>query len=146
MITIYFDGLCRPRNPGGVATYGYLVYRDGKKVRNGNGVIGSGTGMTNNVAEYSALKHAAEWAVRHCPDDEIVIKGDSQLVIHQMSGTWQVHSETSKKFVPAIRRLLEGRKTSFVWIPREQNAEADLLSNLAYNQAGKEPADTSSGG
>jgi ribonuclease HI len=145
MITIYFDGLCRPRNPGGVATYGYLVYKDGKKVRNGNGVIGSGTGMTNNVAEYSALKHAAEWAVQHCPDDEIVIKGDSQLVIHQMSGTWQVHSETSKKFVPEIRRLLEGRKTRFVWIPREQNAEADLLSNLAYSQAGKEPADTPSG-
>ena len=48
---------------------------------------------------------------RHGGDDEIVIKGDSQLVIHQMNGTWQVKSETSKTFVPEIRRLLEGRKT-----------------------------------
>ena len=44
MITIYFDGLCRPRNPGGVATYGYVVYKDGKKVKSGSGVVGSGAG------------------------------------------------------------------------------------------------------
>ena len=98
--------------------------------------------MTNNVAEYSALKRAAEWVSQNGVDDEIVIKGDSQLVIFQMKGIWQIKSETSKKFVPEIRRLLEGRKTSFIWIPREQNAEADLLSNVAYSQPGKEPTDT----
>ena len=134
MITIYFDGLCRPKNPGGVATYGYLIYRDGKKVNSGYGVIGSGPGMTNNVAEYTALKHAAEWVNWHGGDEEIEIKGDSQMVIHQMNGTWQVRSTTSKKFVPEIRRLLEGRKIQFIWIPREQNVEADELSNLAYDQ------------
>jgi len=142
MITIYFDGLCRPRNPGGVATYGYVIYQDGKKVKTGCGVVGSGGGMTNNVAEYSALKHAVEWVSRNSVKDEIVIKGDSQLVIHQMNGTWQIKSETSKKFVPEIRSLLEGRKTRFVWIPREQNAEADLLSNIAYNQSGGELPDS----
>jgi len=137
MITIYFDGLCRPRNPGGTATYGYVIYKDGKKVKSGSGVIGSGAGMTNNVAEYSALQRAAEWVNRNGDDDEIVIKGDSRLVIHQMNGTWQIKSETSQKFVPEICRLLEGRKTRCIWIPREQNAEADLLSNLAYNQHGQ---------
>jgi ribonuclease HI len=134
MITIHFDGLCRPKNPGGVATYGYLIYRDGKKVKSGNGVIGSGVGMTNNVAEYSALKQAAEWINQNIPDNEIVIKGDSQLVIHQMNGTWQIKSATSKKLVPEIRRLLEGRKIQYIWIPREQNVEADELSNLAYDE------------
>ncbi|HUT39356.1 MAG TPA: ribonuclease HI [Methanoregula sp.] len=142
MITIYFDGLCRPKNPGGVATYGYVIYKDGEKVKSGFGVVGSGAGMTNNVAEYSALKCAAEWVSQNGGDDEIVIKGDSQLVIHQMNGTWQIKSETSKKFVPEIRRVLEGRKTRFIWIPREQNAEADQLSNVAYSQYGKEPTDT----
>jgi len=134
MITIHFDGLCRPKNPGGVATYGYLIYQDGKKVKSGYGVIGSGAGMTNNVAEYSALKQAAEWVSQNNPDNEIVIKGDSQLVIHQMNGTWQIKSATSKKFVPEIRRLLEGRKIQYIWIPREQNVEADELSNLAYDE------------
>jgi ribonuclease HI len=142
MITIFFDGLCRPRNPGGVATYGYVIYQDEEKVKSGYGVVGSGAGMTNNVAEYSALKRAAEWVSQNSGDDEIVIKGDSQLVIHQMNGTWQIKSETSKKFVPEIRRLLEGRKTRFIWIPREQNAESDQLSNIAYSQQGKEPTDS----
>ena len=143
MITIYFDGLCRPKNPGGVATYGYLIYQDGKKVKSGYGVIGSGAGMTNNVAEYTALRQAAEWVSQNNPDKEIVIKGDSQLVILQMNGTWQVRSATSKKFVPEIRRLLEGRNTHFIWIPREQNIEADELSNLAYNQHKNDPAKNS---
>ena len=142
MITIYFDGLCRPRNPGGVATYGFVIYHDRKKVKSGYGEVGSGAGMTNNVAEYSALKHAAEWVRGNCVDDDIVIKGDSQLVIHQMNGTWQVKSETSKKFVPEIRGLLAGRKTRFIWIPRDQNVEADLLSNVAYSQSGGESPDS----
>jgi ribonuclease HI len=89
------------------------------------------------------LKHALEWVSRHGGDDEIVIKGDSRLVIHQMNGTWQVKSGTSKQFVPEIRSLLEGRKARFVWIPREQNAEADLLSNIAYDQPCREPTDKS---
>jgi ribonuclease HI len=145
MITIYFDGLCRPKNPGGVATYGYVIYQDGKKVKSGYGVIGSGSGMTNNVAEYTALKQAAEWVNQNIPEKEIVIKGDSQLVIRQMDGTWQVTSATSKKFVPEIHRLLEGRKTHFIWIPREQNIEADELSNLAYDQQKREPSREPSG-
>ena len=142
MITIYFDGLCKPKNPGGVATYGYVIYKDGEKVKSGCGVVGSGAGMTNNVAEYSALKHAMEWVSRNSVKDEIVIKGDSQLVIHQMNGTWQIKSATSKKFVPEIQWMLEGRKTRFVWIPREQNAEADQLSNVAYSQSGGKSPDS----
>jgi ribonuclease HI len=134
MITIYFDGLCRPKNPGGVATYGYLIYRDGKKVNSEYGVVGSGPGMTNNVAEYSALKQASEWVSHQGDDEEVVIKGDSQLVINQMNSTWQIKSATSKKFVPEIHRLLEGRKIQYIWIPREQNVEADELSNLAYDE------------
>ena len=142
MITIYFDGLCRPKNPGGVATYGYVIYKDGEKVKSGCGVVGVGAGMTNNVAEYSALKHAMEWVSRNGMKDEIEIKGDSRLVIHQMNGTWHIKSATSKKFVPEIRRLMEGRKTRFVWIPRKQNAEADLLSNAAYSQSGGDLPDS----
>ncbi|MCU0631314.1 MAG: formate/nitrite transporter family protein, partial [Methanoregulaceae archaeon] len=42
MITIYFDGLCRPKNPGGVATYGYVIYKDGENVKSGCGVVGAG--------------------------------------------------------------------------------------------------------
>ena len=138
MITIYFDGLCEPRNPGGIATYGYVVYKDGKAIKKGCQVIGEGKGMTNNVAEYSGLKRAVDWLVEQDIDDKITIKGDSMLVINQMAGEWAVKSETSRRFVPEIKKLLGNKKVSFVWVPREQNGEADLLSRVAYKRYKKQ--------
>ena len=132
LITVYFDGLCYPKNPGGIAAYGYLIYRDGDIIHKGFGAVGEGKGMTNNVAEYEGLKAALHWIVDNGIDEEIVVKGDSQLVIKQMKGDWEIKSTTSKKYAPEIRKLLVGRKSSFVWIPREENEMADALSRKAY--------------
>ncbi|MFO7968318.1 MAG: ribonuclease HI [Archaeoglobaceae archaeon] len=134
MITIYFDGLCQPVNPGGVATYGYVIYQDRKVVKRGHGVVGEGTGMTNNVAEYTALKKALEWVNSQGIKDKILIKGDSQLVINQLKGKWKVKSQTSKKFVPQIKKLLKDREVELMWISREENVEADRLCNIAYQE------------
>ncbi len=138
MITIYFDGLCQPVNPGGVATYGYAIYRNGKVIKRGCRVIGEGSGMTNNFAEYTALKRALMWLNESGIKDEITIKGDSQLVISQMKGVWKVKSQTSRKFVPEIRKLLKNKRVKLIWIPREENSEADMLSRIAYKRHIKE--------
>jgi ribonuclease HI len=138
MITVHFDGLCYPRNPGGVAAYGYLIRRDGEPIHQGLGVVGEGKGMTNNVAEYEALKAAAQWIRDSGTEGRIIIKGDSLLVIKQMKGEWRVRSATSKRYVPEIRRLLAGRDVSFVWISREENEEADELSREAYRRYRKQ--------
>ena len=132
MITIYFDGLCYPKNPGGVAAYGYLVYRDEELLWKGFGGVGQGRGMTNNVAEYEGLKAAAQWLADEGIEDKIVIKGDSELVIKQMKGQYKVSSATSKKYVPEIKKLLEGKDVVFAWVPREENEEADRLSRMGY--------------
>jgi ribonuclease HI len=132
MITVYFDGLCYPKNPGGVAAYGYLVSRDGEIVHRGFGAVGEGRGMTNNVAEYEALLASAQWLIDEGIDEKILIKGDSELVIKQMNGQYKVSSATSKKYVPEIKKLLEGRDVSFSWVPREENEEADRLSRMGY--------------
>jgi ribonuclease HI len=132
MITIYFDGLCYPKNPGGVAAYGYLVYRDNEPIWRGFGGVGEGRGMTNNVAEYEALMAAAHWLVDEGIEDKIVIKGDSELVIKQMKGQYKVSSATSKKYVPEIKKLLQGKDVTFSWVPREENEEADKLSRMGY--------------
>lgn len=134
MITVYFDGLCYPRNPCGVAAYGYLVYRDGELIHRGFRAVGEGKGMTNNVAEYEGLMAAAQWLKDEGIREKIVIKGDSQLVIKQMKGEWKISSATSKKYVPEIRRLLEGKDVSFSWVAREENEEADKLSRVAYKR------------
>jgi ribonuclease HI len=132
MITINFDGLCYPKNPGGVAAYGYLVSRDGKQIWRGFGSVGEGKGMTNNVAEYEALMAAAQWLADEEIDDKILIRGDSELVIKQMKGQYRISSATSKKYVPEIKRLLQGKDVTFEWVPREENEEADGLSRMGY--------------
>jgi len=132
MITVYFDGLCYPKNPGGVAAYGYAVYRDGEQIWRGFGGVGEGRGMTNNVAEYEGLMAAAQWLVDEGVEDKILIKGDSELVIKQMKGEYRVSSATSKKYVPEIKRLLQGKDVSLSWVPREENEEADKLSRMGY--------------
>jgi ribonuclease HI len=134
MITVYFDGLCYPKNPCGVAAYGYLIYRDGEIMHKGFGAVGEGVGMTNNVAEYEGLKAAVQWLKDNEIKEKIAIKGDSQLVIRQMNGEWKINSATSRKYVPAIGSMLEGMDVSFMWIPREENEEADGLSRVAYER------------
>ena len=134
MIEVYFDGLCEPINPGGVGCYGYAIYQNEITIKKGARAIGEGKGITNNVAEYSALKRAIEWIQEQGIEDEIVVKGDSMLVINQMKGIWQIKSETSRRYVSTIRELLKGKKVRFVWIPREQNSEADMLSRVAYKR------------
>ena len=132
MITVYFDGLCYPRNPGGVAAYGYIIYRDNELLHSGSGVVGEGVGMTNNIAEYEGVRAALIWLNEQGIKNRIEIKGDSQLVIRQLKGEWKIRSKTSKKYVPKIMSLLEGRDVRFVWIRRDENEAADRLSRKAY--------------
>ncbi len=61
----YFDGLCEPCNPGGVATWGYVLKRDGETIEADSGIACepfSGN-ASNNVAEYSALIRLLERCV-----------------------------------------------------------------------------------
>ncbi|MEM4852724.1 MAG: reverse transcriptase-like protein [Thermofilum sp.] len=96
MITVYFDGLCEPVNPGGIAAYGFVAYRDGEKIAAGKGIVGAGyrgDDVTNNVAEYTALIRALEWLVANgYAGGKLVVKGGSRLVIRQLQGRYAVRS------------------------------------------------------
>jgi len=132
MIRVWVDGLCEPVNPGGVACWG-LVIRGKQKVM-GCGVVGSGPGVSNNVAEYAALVKALETLVAmRWTDDEIVVYSDSQLLVNQMSGRWQARGGMYyAKYLEAKELVKQFSQIRFEWIPREQNEEADALSRKAY--------------
>ena len=59
-------------------------------------------------------------------------------MIKQMTGIYKINSATSKKYVPEIKKLLEGKEVSFSWVPREENEEADKLSRVAYEKYQKD--------
>ena len=126
---LYFDGACLPRNPGGVATFGWVLEWNGRKVR-GEGI--ETENGTNNVAEYAGLVHGLEKALEK-GIEEIVVRGDSQLVIYQLRGIYGVSSERIRPYYERANQLLgRFRKAHLEWIPREQNSEADELSTKAY--------------
>ena len=52
-LKLYFDGSCTPKNPGGIAGYGWrLVDMDGTEVKNAQAEVCRGPGATNNIAEW----------------------------------------------------------------------------------------------
>lgn len=134
MIEVWIDGLCEPINPWGAACLGYVIKRNGAEIDKGSDVIGVGQGMTNNVAEYTALIRALE-RVRELKlgKEEIIVRSDSKLVVNQMKGEFKVKARLLLPLYTKAKILANGLDITFKWIPREENAEADELSRVAYN-------------
>lgn len=137
-LEVYFDGLCQPVNPRGVACYAYVVKEDGSTIHSEYGVAGEpfSKESTNNVAEYTALQKALEWLASNCRTHEkVIVRSDSQLVVNQLSGRYRVRT---KKLVPlylgAVALIKKFADMQIEWVPREKNAEADRLTNVAYNR------------
>ncbi|WP_243665646.1 ribonuclease HI [Vulcanisaeta sp. JCM 16159] len=96
MPVAYFDGACEPRNPGGVGTYGFVIYgNEGNVVHEDYGIACEPSpNCTNNVAEYTGLIRALEWLLGNgFGGSRITVRGDSQLVIRQLMGVYSVRAE-----------------------------------------------------
>jgi ribonuclease HI len=139
LIEIYTDGLAEPTNPG-IGAYGFVVYRDGKELKRGHGF--DGDPVSNNHAEYAGLVEALN-SVTAFADEEIVVKSDSKMLVNQMAGRWKVSKKAynSEAEGTYVDKYLEARevarkfsKLTFVWVPREENSEADELSRVAYRE------------
>lgn len=130
---LYCDGACEPKNPGGVATYGWVAYWNGKRARSGYGVVCQGEGATNNVAEYTAVIRALEYLKGKGYGGQVKIYTDSQLIVNQINGLWRVNKPALRELkikVSALCTHFDG--VSFEWVPRDRNREADELSRRAY--------------
>jgi len=133
MLSIYIDGACEPFNPGGTASYGLVVKAQTGLVLHGEAkIVGSGSGISNNVAEYSALIASIEWHMENCSTETVCIMSDSLMLVNQMNGIWQARRGLYLPYLLKALKLIEEHKLegrySFKWIPREQNWEADKLS------------------
>ena len=140
-LILWFDGACQPCNPGGWATFGWILERDGEQVATGRGLAAQGDGATSNTGEYAGVIDALQALLEmEAPAAEIEIRGDSQVVIRQLAGKWGCGAPL---LVPLhhqardlIRQLVTGGwDVSFRWVPREENTEADKLSHEAYEEA-----------
>ena len=127
MRKIQFDGASKG-NPGRMGI-GVVLMENGKTIDTiSEKLEGEGT---NNTAEYTALLRGIQKAKKH-GWRSFVIEGDSEVVIRQVRGEYQVRAKHLATLHQQVIRELDGLDSCEVrWIPRERNTRADKLSNDA---------------
>ena len=90
--------------------------------------------QTNNVAEYQGLLLGLRRA-QELGAEELEVVADSELVIRQLSGAYQVRAPALRELHTEALALLKAfRKVKLIHVPRAQNAEADEMSNRAIDE------------
>lgn len=126
------DGASRG-NPGDAA-YGALV-RDpatGAVLAEASKALGL---ATNNVAEYRGLIAGLRLARDLNPQGQVEVLMDSRLVVEQMSGNWKIKHPDLRPLAVEAAAVFPADRVTYRWVPREQNAAADRLANVALDQA-----------
>ena len=86
---------------------------------------------TNNEVEYEAFLKGLELA-KSVEAKSILVLGDSQLIMGQVNGMYEVKEERMRKYLSRVMRFVKRfEKTDFVQIPREENVEADTIAKEA---------------
>lgn len=146
MIILNFDGSCDP-NPGGRCTFGFVAWRDGRKIHEAHGVAAPpGPGATNNVAEYTGLIRALEWLRYEPRGESSLLRGDSELVLKQLKGQYKVRSPLLAPLYWRAKELLkELAPLRLEWVPRARNQDADRLAGMRSSDPSIPRRDTASG-
>lgn len=128
-VKAFTDGASRG-NPG-PAAIGIVFYdKDKQWVAEYNESLGN---QTNNYAEYMAVIRAMEIAVQKSVS-VMEFYCDSELLVKQMSGIYQVKAPQIKElFVQAKKLAVQFKKVEFNHVRREFNKEADALANQALD-------------
>ena len=134
-----FDGMCQPVNPGGIACYGFVVQKKNEQIiriyeEGGIAMTPFSDESSNNVAEYVGLIKLLEWLSKNRYENfPILIRGDSQLIINQISGKYKVKSEKLMSYYEKTKSLIKNfDNIKIEWIARDNNKDADNLANKAY--------------
>ncbi|MFV8829341.1 reverse transcriptase-like protein [Alkalihalobacterium sp. APHAB7] len=92
---------------------------------------------SNNEAEYAALWNVLlqleELEVHHT---ELTIKGDSLVVINQLTNEWPCYEEDLERWLERIEKKTKqlGFKVNYQSVTRKENREADQLASQALNE------------
>ena len=125
--TMNFDG-CSKGNPG-LAGVGAVIYCLDDEIWSGSLFLGKNA--TNNQSEYTGLIFGLQQAI-DMKIKTLTVKGDSQLVINQMTGKYKCNSDNIIELYKKAKELeKEFEKIYYVHILRNFNIRADELSNKA---------------
>ena len=129
-VHIYIDGASRG-NPGLGGAGAYLADEEGNEILRLTKYLGT---VTNNVAEYAALLLGLKEAKKR-KLKEILIFSDSELLVRQVQGIYQVKNAVLKKNHEEVMKILRNFNYKISHVRREKNKIADQLANEAIDQA-----------
>jgi ribonuclease HI len=127
---LFTDGAARG-NPGPAGAGAVIISPEGHIVARVGKFLGD---ETNNVAEYMGLiiglKRAKAMGIK-----ELDVLADSELMVRQLNGDYAVKAEHLKPLFEEVRGLLKAfSEVDIRHIPREENAQADAMSNRAIDE------------
>lgn len=129
-LIIHIDGGARG-NPGPAGAGVVIRSDDGSLIHEAGYYLGR---QTNNAAEYHALIRALQRAAR-CPAQPLAIYSDSELLVRQITGAYEVKSPRLLELHgQAQLLLLRVSGWSLRHVAREENRRADELANLAIDR------------
>jgi ribonuclease HI len=128
-VVLRTDGASRG-NPGPAAAGIVIERADGTVLLQLGRFLGE---MPNNQAEYRALILGLELVAQRQPT-AVDVYMDSELVVRQMTGVYQVRDATLRLLHREATALVEALPhVTFTHVRRAQNALADRLANQALN-------------
>jgi ribonuclease HI len=124
-------------NPGkGGAGY-QLFANNGRTIK--ESAVRMNSQATNNQAEYVGLIHGLTAAL-HCGVQELSVYGDSEVVVKQMLGQYQVKNPVLIGMNQRAQSLRQRfRRAQFQWVPRDKNSGAHALAKRAMHQSDQCP-------
>lgn len=126
---LMFDGGSRG-NPG-ICGAGAVLYKNDKEIWSASEMVSKHN--TNNFAEYKALLLGLHKAVE-LNINTLHVQGDSQLILNQVYGNWNVKNETLKQLHSStIIYNKQIENITFEHIKRKLNTRADELANNAMD-------------
>jgi ribonuclease HI len=134
MIEAWFDGAVQPHNPGGHGGYGIVIKRNSVVIHSDAVYVGRWPSLSNNCVEYAGCIAVLRYFIRE-NISRAVVYGDANLVVKQITGHWKVKNGAYVPYFHEAHALkAQLPEVVIVWIPREQNGEADELSKRAVTQ------------
>lgn len=129
-LRVFSDGAARG-NPGPAGAGAVIESADGRVLARLGRYLGR---ATNNQAEYQGLILGLERAIE-MGGREVEVFADSELLVRQLRGEYRVRNEGLLPLWQRARELLAHfERVRLAHIPREQNVEADEMSNRAIDE------------
>lgn len=132
MINIFCDGGCIVGK--GIGAISFVVVDMNKVIYMESILIDGLNTLTNNQCEYKAI---IEVLYNYGLTKDVTIYSDSEIVVKQINGEYEVREPTLKKLHHDVKLLSNESNVKFVNVPRENKyiQIADKMNKIIMNEA-----------